>query len=81
MSELQRNDPRIFPNPSSEAVTLELPGDFNYQLCDATGRKVLRGEGAGTETIRTSALPCGVYLITIQPPGRLPMVRKLVISR
>jgi hypothetical protein len=60
----------VFPNPASEFITLTLPAimqETTLTLSDATG-EIIRHTPihSGTHRIDISALPPGIYFITIQ---------------
>jgi hypothetical protein len=51
----------VFPNPFSDQLFVD--GNFNdYSLTDTHGREIMRGRA---ETIRTSDLPRGIYILRI----------------
>jgi len=58
-----------YPNPMQNELTLKVDGQFNYEIHDLTGRKLLRGMGVGQTTISTEALASGTYLITVYANG------------
>jgi len=57
----------IFPNPTSDKFTITCPKEPLMQLCvyDMIGKEILRKEIGSAATIDVSALPQGVYLITV----------------
>ncbi len=56
---------RIFPNPSSEKITVKLPKNYlnNYEIVDATGRVLLSGDLKGNHQINVSSLSQGIYFL------------------
>ncbi len=62
---------RVFPNPSNGIVRVEgLLGPTAFTLLDVMGRKFLEGElDANTPILDISALPSGVYILTVQIAG------------
>ncbi len=57
----------ISPNPTSEKFTITCPNEPLMQLCvyDMIGKEILRKEIGSAAVIDVSALPAGVYLITV----------------
>jgi uncharacterized repeat protein (TIGR01451 family) len=60
---------QAYPNPMQNELTLKVEGQFNYEIQDLTGRKLLQGMGVGQTTINTEALASGTYLITVYANG------------
>jgi len=58
-----------YPNPMLNELTLKVEGQFNYEIHDLTGRKLLQGMGVGQTTISTEALATGTYLISVYVNG------------
>jgi uncharacterized repeat protein (TIGR01451 family) len=58
-----------YPNPMQNDLTLKVEGQFNYEIHDLTGRKLLQGMGVGQTTISTEALASGTYLISVYVNG------------
>jgi uncharacterized repeat protein (TIGR01451 family) len=58
-----------YPNPLLNELTLKVEGQFNYEIHDLTGRKLLQGMGVGQTTISTEALASGTYLISVYANG------------
>jgi hypothetical protein len=57
---------RVYPNPSSDAFTIELPDEpTSVEIFDALGRKVADFRGPGTALFDATALPAGSYLLRI----------------
>lgn len=74
---------KLFPNPASEFVNIELPDvsdDLEYQLFNSNGQKLRNGQiNASTEQIIISDLENGVYFIRIVSEGKgLVKTQKLV---
>lgn len=73
--------PRLFPNPASEVVTVQLPADFsgNVQLFDALGRMVrtIAVQNTGQVQFELHGLQNGLYLV--RAAGSLPA--KLLIMK
>lgn len=58
-----------YPNPMQNELTLKVEGQFNYEIHDLTGRKLIQGMGVGQTTISTEALASGTYLISVYANG------------
>ena len=58
-----------YPNPMLNELTLKVEGQFNYEIHDLTGRKLLQGMGVRQTTISTEALATGTYLISVYVNG------------
>jgi hypothetical protein len=60
---------RVYPNPATNHITLEAPelSPTKYQIFSADGRMILSGEfDHKTQTLNTSHLPVGIYIIKLQ---------------
>jgi len=60
---------QAYPNPMQNELTLKVEGQFNYEIHDLTGRKLLQGMGVGQTKISTETLASGTYLITVYANG------------
>jgi hypothetical protein len=58
-----------YPNPMLNELTLKVEGQFNYEIHDLTGRKLLQGMGVGQTSISTEALASGTYLLSVYVNG------------
>jgi SprB-like repeat protein/type IX secretion system substrate protein/HYR domain-containing protein len=77
---------RLFPNPTSGLVTLELtdihPKELSITAFDVNGRVVLRhpGDASGRYMLDFSRNPGGVYVLKIMLDDQI-LTRRLVVSR
>jgi hypothetical protein len=77
---------RLFPNPTSGLVTLELtdikPKELTITAYDVNGRAVLMhpGDGSGHYILDFSQLPGGVYVLKIMLDGQI-LTKRLVVDR
>ena len=64
---------RIYPNPASGLLRIDLPDDNSYDLTlhNAVGAEVSRihTEGRGTTELSVSNLPSGIYILQCRPKG------------
>lgn len=70
----------VYPNPVSDQLILEIPGNTNlisYEIHDAFGVLVIKGEVATKSSIDTKQLVPGVYFVQIGNAG-LAAIRKFV---
>ncbi|MFI5151005.1 MAG: Ig-like domain-containing protein [Bacteroidia bacterium] len=74
---------RIYPNPASSTLNVEVPEKANIQLMDASGREVfLKAEVSANQKleINTQDLSAGVYMVKIYC-GSFVSVKKVVINK
>lgn len=75
---------RSYPNPATDQVTVELPGDqagATLRLIDGQGRLVQQRTlrpMQQTERLDLRTLPMGVYLLQVQVPGQKPTTQRLI---
>jgi len=55
-----------YPNPTRDMVNVELPGSFNYTICDILGSQILHSSALNKATIDLSAFASGTYIIQIR---------------
>jgi uncharacterized repeat protein (TIGR01451 family) len=60
---------QAFPNPMQNELTLKVGGQFNYEILDLAGRKLLQGLGVSQTTINTESLAKGTYLLSVYVNG------------
>ncbi|NOQ72761.1 MAG: T9SS type A sorting domain-containing protein [Crocinitomix sp.] len=65
INELNGLEVAVYPNPSSDVVTITLDGTFNYELTTINGAVVLRGNGFNTAEIGLDELANGMYMLNI----------------
>jgi uncharacterized repeat protein (TIGR01451 family) len=56
---------KVFPNPTTDVVTIEASEAFNYTVYDLNGRAVLQGKGNATEAISLYSLVHGQYILSL----------------
>ncbi|MEO0899418.1 MAG: DUF4397 domain-containing protein [Bacteroidota bacterium] len=79
---------KIFPNPASERVAIELTGEqgatVSYKMIDLQGREVLVGEenvaaGSATVELEVAKLARGAHFLIIESAGKRS-VRKVILK-
>ena len=73
---------KLYPNPASDAVTIEVEGETQNsyaQLYDLTGRVLMQLHY--NQQVDVSGLPSGVYLVRITNHRGKTETKKLIISR
>ena len=58
-------DTKVYPNPTTNMITVELAGDFEFGLYDIEGRSVLSGSGTEKTQLQLESLKSGVYLLNV----------------
>ncbi|MFM9985879.1 MAG: T9SS type A sorting domain-containing protein, partial [Flavobacteriales bacterium] len=55
----------LYPNPTNEAIVIEVNGVLEYTISDETGRQITIGTARNKTIIPTGSLASGVYLIKL----------------
>lgn len=66
LEEMNTQAVSIYPNPTKGNFTIELSGDFNYEVMDARGRLIFKGKASDLVDLSMEACESGVYLIKIK---------------
>lgn len=76
----------LFPNPATSVVSLQFGADAGpttMRIMDNDGKtlisKIFNQPAEGTEQLDISALPSGVYVVSIMTDGQRPVVKKLAV--
>jgi len=56
---------KVFPNPTTDAVTIEARDAFNYTVYDLNGRAMIQGKGNTIETLSLQSLMNGQYILSL----------------
>jgi hypothetical protein len=56
---------KVFPNPTTDLVTIEASEAFNYTVYDLNGRAMIQGKGNNMETISLQSLMNGQYILSL----------------
>ena len=65
----------MYPNPTTDQITIALEGTFAYSIFDAAGKLILTGGATDQEKLSLRDLPAGVYLVQIQNDKQVETVR------
>ena len=60
---------RVYPNPTSSVLTLQLTGAFSYVIKDANERVILIGNAVDNATLNLDIVAKGIYFVTIVLEG------------
>jgi hypothetical protein len=70
----------VFPNPASTELTIHAPGASSFSLRNMMGQELAAGTLTDDgETVNTSLLPAGIYLLTVTGNGGLKAQEKIII--
>ena len=81
--EIPENSLHIFPNPSSQTITIECPfkGEFQARLIDVNGRTIIQEKGVDSIiTILVNELSSGAYLLEVKNEDQEVFVKKILIE-
>lgn len=73
----------IYPNPAKDLVTLSraMPANTILRIITADGREYLKNNDFSGNSINTSSLPAGFYIIEVTTSGGKAFYQKLLIQR
>ncbi|HTA84129.1 MAG TPA: T9SS type A sorting domain-containing protein, partial [Bacteroidia bacterium] len=80
--EAPKTDIVLYPNPAQNSVTLG--GDISnaaVRIVGADGRVLYEDDNFSGNTVNTSFLPNGFYIVQITPKGKETVFKKLLISK
>jgi hypothetical protein len=78
--ETTTTEPKIYPNPASESITISGVGLGKLELYNTLGQKLIEKEITGTSTINTSTLQTGMYVIKLESGGEV-VFEKVIVNR
>ncbi len=58
-------DLKVYPNPTENKLTIELSGDFDFEITDTKGRILEKGNGNDSSIVNTSYYTSGVYFLNL----------------
>lgn len=71
---------KIYPNPATDLVKIEMDGEYNVNMYDITGKKVVEQNNLlNASEINTSALKAGVYMLEVVQGDKI-QTKKIVIE-
>jgi hypothetical protein len=74
--------PLVYPNPAGDVVFIKSNGATTYTFLDAFGRSCLSGKiPSSTDAVNTSALPVGIYFLTLEYQNGERKTIKVLIQR
>ncbi|MCG8574025.1 MAG: T9SS type A sorting domain-containing protein [Flavobacteriales bacterium] len=65
----------VYPNPTTDRVTVAYPGQFNYVVTNILGEEVFRGNGTTQVELSFEEFEAGAYLISVTSEGRTETVQ------
>lgn len=69
----------LYPNPTSDKVTIDGPGAYNGAIYNSIGQKVISLDANGMETIDVSKLPEGFYTVQLSTSKGI-LTERLIIK-
>lgn len=81
ISNFDKSEFSIYPNPASGTVYIKSPNAETFQIAiyNVLGRKVLKTEVTGTKKLNISNLPSGIYLVQFGS-GNGSFTKKLIVK-
>ena len=73
------DDVKLYPNPVSDMLHIELGHPFGYVFYNAMGQQVAQGESSGEAQIRCGDLPKGMYFLHIAAEAQT-LVKKVILQ-
>ncbi len=73
------NDFKIFPNPASEQIYLEINDEFDYSLNNIIGQKIIYNHSNGQSNINISQIPSGIYFLEINCRNKKIVKKQLIV--
>jgi bacillolysin len=58
----------IYPNPANSTFTVDVKGNFTYELIDISGKSVRKGNGQDKEVISIADIAKGIYILRLTTP-------------
>lgn len=78
---VEQLESKIYPNPATDNVMLQLNGPFDWQIMDAQGRLIFTGKALDRYQLDLQTLSNGLYHLRLYQPGKGVAIHKLIISR
>ncbi|MBS2213874.1 S8 family serine peptidase [Carboxylicivirga mesophila] len=77
--EAGKDNPRVYPNPATSVLNIQINGAFNWQLVNTAGRVLDRGEAVDFKQINIEAYSNGLYILHITKDDEV-MVEKVYFN-
>ncbi|NOQ75244.1 MAG: T9SS type A sorting domain-containing protein [Crocinitomix sp.] len=65
----------VYPNPTLGAITVQFPGQFNYELTAINGDRMLNGQGVDQTEISLENFANGIYFVTVRAEGQVNTIK------
>lgn len=65
LNENQLSGVKVYPNPTKDKLHIELKGDFNFEIRDASGRLIDFGSNTNSIELNTTSYATGVYFVNV----------------
>lgn len=65
----------VFPNPTKEAFTISLDGDFTYTITDMQGKVIAKDKGHNSVQVNTSTFSDGVYFLEVATAATTEVIK------
>ncbi|GAB4146980.1 MAG: hypothetical protein Fur0041_21140 [Bacteroidia bacterium] len=69
----------MYPNPADHEITMDYGTFFQYEIKDASGRKIDHGSAFGKKSLNVAAFSDGLYLIKVFT-GETTIVRRFIVK-
>ena len=70
MTSLSGTEASVFPNPSSNNITIQCFGEFDFKVLSIDGKTVLSGSGLDAVNCELAEFPRGQYTIVVSQAGK-----------
>ena len=65
----------VYPNPTLGAITLQIEGEFDFELKAINGDLILIGQGLNQTEISLADYASGIYFVTVRAEGQVNTVK------
>jgi endoglucanase len=74
---------KVYPNPASDEVTLEIANDDSYDcnILTIDGKLIHQSKIKGTDTISLNKMTSGQYIIQLKESNKIVSVRSLIVNK
>lgn len=70
---------KVFPNPASDFINIDLESPFEVEIIGMDGKKFLNLTMSDSENVDVSALPTGIYFLKIEKDKEVFRYQKLLV--